>query len=401
MGTLLFFWKGRKAAYNPFMNPWQTLFARADESPRYLVGVMSGTSGDGADAALVRFDDSGAVLVSWAFTPFSPDLRGRVLAAQNGNATPEALSRLSVELAHVYADAVRSLSAPVTVLAVGCHGQTVSHTPHGDYPATLQLLDAATLAHRTGLPVVSQFRQADVALGGQGAPLVPFADWRLLTHPTINRAVQNIGGIGNVTYLPAGGAAADVIGFDTGAGNMLMDYFAAWATGGKQTFDADGAIAALGTVDESLMRWLFEHPFLARTPPKSAGREEFGVGYAAQIEAFAVTNALRPADVLATVTAFTAGSIADAYANFLPQLPDEVIVSGGGAKNPVLLRYLAEKMSPIPVRTSDELGINSASREAVAFAVLADETLRGRPASLPAVTGASRAAVSGSVTLPP
>lgn len=390
------------------MNSWQNLFAGAKKSPRYFIGLMSGTSADGTDAALVRFndDEGGAELVAFAFVPFGDGLRGRVLDVSHGRGNAEAVSRLSVELAVEYANAVQAVCfaarLPYTerVLAIGCHGQTVSHTPHGEFPATLQLGDAATLAMRTGIPVVSNFRSADVALGGQGAPLVPYADWRLLTHATKNRALQNIGGIANVTYLPAGGAAASVRGFDTGPGNMLIDRLAEWATEGRAKFDENGTLASLGTVQQHLMNWLFEHPFLRVAPPKSAGREEFGAKLAEGIQEFAEKYCPRPADILATVTAFTAYSIADAYGRFLPDLPDEVIVSGGGARNPVLMQYLREKLAPIPVLTSDDLGINAEAREAIAFAVLADAALSGLPASLPSVTGASRAAVSGSVTLP-
>ncbi|MBC8135850.1 MAG: anhydro-N-acetylmuramic acid kinase [Fibrella sp.] len=388
------------------MPPWQTLFAGTERSPRFLIGLMSGTSADGTDAALVRFHGDSAELVAFVFVPFADSLRERILAISHGQGNAETVSRLSVELAAQYANAVEAVCNEAElpdlerVLAIGCHGQTVSHTPHGDFPATLQLGDAATLATRTGIPVVSNFRSADVALGGQGAPLVPFADWRLLTHLTKNRALQNIGGIGNVTYLPAGGAASEVRGFDTGPGNMLIDHLAGWATGGKAHFDEDGSIARLGTMQQHLMDWLFEHPFLSAPPPKSAGREEFGTKLAQEIQQFAVTYYIRPADILATVTAFTAYSIAYAYDQFLPTLPDEVIVSGGGARNPVLMQFLREKLAPIPVLTSDDLGINAEAREAIAFAVLADATLSGTPASLPAVTGASRAAITGSVTLP-
>ncbi|MBC7809491.1 MAG: anhydro-N-acetylmuramic acid kinase [Akkermansiaceae bacterium] len=388
------------------MNPWQTLFTGAQRSPRYLIGLMSGTSADGTDAALVRFENDAAELVAFAFVPFAEDLRDRVLAVSCGQGNAETVSRLSVELAVQYADAVQAVySAAILpdserVLAIGCHGQTVSHTPHGAFPATLQLGDAATLATRTGIPVVSNFRSADIALGGQGAPLVPFADWRLLAHPTKTRVLQNIGGIANVTFLVAGGTASDVRGFDTGPGNMLIDHLAGWATGGKAHFDEDGAIARLGTVRQDLMDRLFDHPFLQIAPPKSAGREEFGTTLAHDIEQFAVTQSLRPADVLATATAFTAYSIASAYDRFLPRLPDEVIVSGGGARNPVLMRFLREKLATIPVLISDDLGINAEAREAIAFAVLADATLSGLPASLPAVTGASCATITGGVTLP-
>ncbi|MBC8140021.1 MAG: anhydro-N-acetylmuramic acid kinase [Armatimonadetes bacterium] len=398
------------------MNRWQALFnsaadAATADAPRYLVGVMSGTSADGADAAVVRFEGSAAKLVGFASEPFNADLRRRVLEMSHGAGNAETVSRLSVELSARFASAVTAAVAAAHlpdgagVLAVGCHGQTVSHTPHGIFPATLQLCDAASLAHRTRLPVVSNFRAADIALGGQGAPLVPIADWRLLTHPTKNRAVQNIGGIANVTYLPADGAARDVIGFDTGAGNMLIDIAASWATKGAARYDKDGAMAASGEVSPKLLAWLFTHPFLAKPPPKSAGREEFGEPFWRQIplQTMAVRRGMAQvkSDVLATLTAFSAYSIADAYANFLPALPDEVIVSGGGAANPILLGFLREKLSPIPVVTADEMGIVSQAREAVTFAVLADLTLRGELTTLPNVTGASRAAVSGSVTLPP
>ena len=319
---------------------WQTLFTDAVHSPRYIIGLMSGTSADGTDAALVRFEGDSIELVAFVFVPFADDLRERILAVSHGQGNAETVSRLSVELAMQYATAVDAVCNEVVgndfvrVLAIGCHGQTVSHTPHGAFPATLQLGEAAVLATRTGIPVVSNFRSADVALGGQGAPLVPFADWRLLSHPTKNRALQNIGGIANVTYLAAGGAAAEVRGFDTGPGNMLIDQLAGWATGGKARFDENGAIARLGTVQQNLMNWLFEHPFLQLHPPKSAGREEFGTQLAENIQQFAVRYYMRPADVLATVTAFTAYSIASAYDRFLLELPDEVIVSGGGGAKP-------------------------------------------------------------------
>lgn len=394
------------------MNPWKKLFESADRSPRYIIGLMSGTSADGTDAVLVRFEGDLIELVAFAFVPFADELRDKILAVSHGQGNAETVSRLSVELAVQYANAVKAVQSRAMlpdsekVIAIGCHGQTVSHTPHGDFPATLQLGDAATLATHTGMPVISNFRSADVALGGQGAPLVPFADWRLLGHETKNRALQNIGGISNVTYLPAGGTVSQVRGFDTGPGNMLIDLAARWATNGEQSFDENGAIAADGEIIPKLMEWLFEHSFLHQPPPKSAGREEFGeVLWAKLLQQRMAPHdpaygSLTKHDILATVTAFTAYSIAYAYDRFLPQLPDEVIVSGGGARNPTLMQFLREKLGSIPVLTSDDLGINAEAREAIAFAVLADATLNGLPASLPFVTGASRATITGSVTVP-
>jgi anhydro-N-acetylmuramic acid kinase len=253
------------------------------------------------------------------------------------------------------------------------------------------------------VPVVSDFRTADVAAGGQGAPLVPYADWCLLTHPTRARAIQNIGGIGNVTYLPADAAPEQVLGFDTGPGNMLIDRAAQWVTGGALKYDRAGQLAAGGEIDYDLLDWLLSHPFLEWAPPKSAGREEFGEAFFDEVR----TRGLRRNDtalrltLVATMTAFTALSIVDAYERFLPAMPDEIILGGGGTHNPTLVRMLADKIAPIPVRTHEAVGMNNDSKEAVAFALLANETLLGRASNLPSVTGASRRVLQGKWTLPP
>jgi anhydro-N-acetylmuramic acid kinase len=286
---------------------------------------------------------------------------------------------------------------------VASHGQTVSHTPSSrPFAATLQIGEPSLIAQRLGVPVVSDFRAADMSAGGQGAPLVPYVDWCLLTHPTRSRAIQNIGGIGNVTYLPADAAPEQVLGFDTGPGNMLIDAAAAWFSNGTLNFDKVGQIAASGTVDYDLLVWLLEHPFLAQQPPKSAGREEFGKEFFDReiLPRQEHWSRERAKDVVATLTAFTAYSIFEAYRSFLPTMPDELIVGGGGARNPTLMRMLTEKFSGVLVTGHEAFGIDSEAKEALAFAVLANETLLGKPANLPSVTGASKPVILGKITVP-
>jgi anhydro-N-acetylmuramic acid kinase len=279
--------------------------------------------------------------------------------------------------------------------------------------STLQLGEPAVIAEMTGVPVVSNFRTRDMAAGGQGAPLVPLADWLLLSHPTKIRAAQNIGGIANVTFLPSveenigsqrqldgsfSGSNNGVMAFDTGPGNMLIDDATRLATNGTWNYDRDGILAFQGNVDESLLAdWLTE-PFFGQQPPRSTGRELFGIQRAAQYWSQALHRGLSPNDIVATLTALTARSIEHAYRKFLPIFPDEVIVSGGGARNTKLMTMLAQCLSPAHVTRSDEYGLGIEAKEAVAFAVLAYETWHKRPGNIPAATGASRAVVLGTLT---
>jgi anhydro-N-acetylmuramic acid kinase len=245
---------------------------------------------------------------------------------------------------------------------------------------------------------VADFRVADVAAGGQGAPLTSYADWLLLRHPTRARAVQNIGGIGNVTYLPPGDDPSGVIAFDTGPGNMLIDDAVRRITGGKQTFDRDGALAAQGQVSRELLAGLLAHPYLALPPPKTTGREQFGAAYGQEVWQRAAKQGLCDEDRVATLTAFTATSIADAYRRFLPGMPDEVILGGGGANNPVLVDMLRRQLAPARVMAHEALGLSSDAKEAVVFAVLAYEAIHGRPGNLPTCTGARSRVVLGKIT---
>jgi anhydro-N-acetylmuramic acid kinase len=306
------------------------------------------------------------------------------------------VSATDVDLGHLLASAAEAVAdyARQAIDLVACHGQTISHTPHRR--ATLQIGEAAVIAARMGVPVISDFRAADMAVGGHGAPLVPYVDWCLLTHPTKTRAIQNVGGIGNVTYLPAGAAPEQVIGFDTGPGNMLIDRAAAEWT--SKAFDEDGRLAAQGRVEQRLLAWLMEHPFLKRKPPRSAGREEFGEAYWQEIRTRAA--GIGAADVTATLTHFTAETIADSYSRYFPRMPDDVIVGGGGARNPMLMKMLRERLAPIPALVHEDVGMNGDAKEALAFAILANETMLGHPSNLPSVTGASRPVLLGKITLP-
>jgi anhydro-N-acetylmuramic acid kinase len=390
----------------------------SQEAPRLVLGLMSGTSVDAIDVALARIAvaENGArrrvEVVAAGETTFDPALRQAIFASfpPNTGSIPR-LAQLDVLIGEAFAAAALELLeragvAPEQVDLIGSHGQTVFHAPHpagdgGDLPAvpvTVQIGSGAVIAARTGITTVYDFRVADLALGGEGAPLVPYVDYLLLGDGE-SLAVQNLGGIGNVTVLRQGGGIEGMFAFDTGPANMLIDALAVAATDGRLQYDADGAMAAAGTPVPALLDDAMEDPYFARQPPKSTGREEFGLPYAQEFHARGRSLGLSDADLLATATALTARSIADAYRRFvLPTTPlDAVLLCGGGARNPTLRRMLAAELAPIPVGTVEERGIPIDAKEALAFAVLAYETAHGRPGTLPATTGTSRPAVLGSI----
>jgi anhydro-N-acetylmuramic acid kinase len=358
------------------------------------VGLMSGTSLDGVDAVLAAFDDAGhGQLVAHHFLAYPDDVRAEALALSTSG--PDEIERgavLARRIALLYAEAFAALpgaaSHSTRVRAIGAHGQTVRHRPERGF--TVQLLDAALLAERTGVSVVADLRSRDLAAGGQGAPLVPAYHAACLAHARRHRVVANIGGIANLTDL---GPGRPVCGFDTGPGNILLDLHAQAHLGRR--YDADGAWAASGTVVPALLAAMLQEPYFAAAPPKSTGRELFNREW---LDRFG-PGAHAPADVQATLAALTARSLADAVALHCAGA-EEVLVCGGGAHNGAVMRALATALAPARVASTASVGVNPDWVEAMAFAWLARETLAGRPGNLPDVTGAAGPRVLGAIYPP-
>lgn len=370
-------------------------------APQFFLGLISGTSADGIDAALVRFEgdtaNAGAELVFGHTCRWEPALRERLIAlGQHAQPlTLDEVGTLDVRIGRAFAEAASHAmrAAGVTaraLVAIGSHGQTLRHHPHGNVPFTLQLGDAHCIAEHCGVPVVADFRRRDVAAGGHGAPLVPAFHAAILRDPGEDRAILNLGGIANFTLLPAQG---EVRGFDTGPANGLMDAWCLRHTG--QAFDAGGAFAAQGRVDGALLARLLAEPWFAAPPPKSTGRDQFHLDW---VEA-ALAGDEAPADVQATLLALTARSVAEALQATQPRTR-RVVVCGGGVHNPRLMAALAEAMPDAAIDSSAVHGLDPDFVEAMAFAWLAREHLAGRPGNLPAVTGASGPRVLGALYPP-
>jgi anhydro-N-acetylmuramic acid kinase len=374
-----------------------------------VAGVMSGTSADGINVALadLRGERPRLLLLGHLEFPFPPAVRRAILAAMNAERARVAdLARLNFLLGHRYAGAVLAAARKfkVKVELVGCHGQTLYHQGEAQaflgrrLAVTWQTGEGAVIAARVGAPVISDFRPADMAAGGKGAPLVPFLDYLLCRHERVGRIVQNLGGIANLTAISAGAEPEQVVAFDTGPGNMVMDAVTERLFG--RAFDRGGRIAARGRALHEVVSEMLSQPFFRRRPPKTAGREEFGREFVSVF--LKRCRRAGKEDVVATATALTASSIADAIRRFARGSYRELIVSGGGAKNPTLVRMLGEAVAPLglKMRRSDEFGLPSEAKEAVAFAVLAYQTWRQRPGNLPSATGASRPAILGKISYP-
>jgi anhydro-N-acetylmuramic acid kinase len=371
-----------------------------------VVGLMSGTSTDAIDAALVSIvrTPRRAELLYFRTYPHPPELRARTLAAAHGEAGSEALCMLHADLGEAFgraaADLCHEAGQPLReVDVIGSHGQTVWHAPRATPPATFQIGDPARIAWRTEVPVVADFRAADVAAGGQGAPLAPITHHLLFGHDRIRRAVVNIGGIANVTCLPAGKGMEAVRALDAGPGNMVIDAVMARLTDGREEMDRDGAMAARGTPQPGLLDELLAHPYFTAPAPKSTGRETFGGHYARDVQARGEALGIRPEDVIATLTALSAHGIARAVRE--QGGADDVLLCGGGARNPVLAAMLAGLLPDSRVAPTDALGVPHGAVEGIVFADLAARHLWREPGNLPAVTGASAPVVLGALTPPP
>lgn len=405
----------RRAAGAPFTGGADALTRLRDYDvcgTHLVAGLMSGTSADGVDAVLLRLerrgDDLGHEVVGWHASPFDPVLRREILDVSGvPEVAPERLMRLDAALGEHHAAAALELFAaarvvPGEVNAIGMHGQTVRHVPRGGMGEaySLQIGSAAVVAERTGVTVVSDFRRRDIAAGGEGAPLVPLADWWLFRSPDESRVLLNLGGMANLTYLPRGGAPESVLAFDTGPGNAVLDGLARLASDGARTLDEDGESAARGTPGESLLAELLADPFFSKAPPRSTGREHFGDHYAVTLRDVGHGMGLSDDDVMATAVALTAASVAGAIDRFVRPLGavDRVYASGGGVRNAALMRALASRLAPAPLEELGVLGVDPQAKEAMAFAYLAHRTLCGLPGNLPAATGASHPVVLGTIT---
>jgi anhydro-N-acetylmuramic acid kinase len=402
---------------------------RIPAGPMLVLGLMSGTSADAIDAALARISGApphlNARLEQFTSFAWPAAVRSEILRVAGGAATTAGqLSRLNFLMGEHFARAAlracrRFGISPRRIALIGSHGQTVFHqgragrAPAASHPAplqrhvacTMQLGEPAVIAARTGVPTVGDFRPADMAAGGQGAPLVPFVDYLLFRHPRRGRAALNIGGIANVTVIPPAAQPGDVFAFDTGPGNMLADALAASMTDGRLRFDRNAKLARAGALLPDLLAELLRDPYYRMRPPKSCGREQFGAAEVEKILRWGRAGQSRPEDLLHTATLLTAATISDALRRFvLPRAPvHDLIVSGGGARNPLLMRELEARLAPLAIgllRSSD-FGVPEDAKEAFAFAVLAYETFHGRPANLPGATGARPPARLGKICFPP
>jgi anhydro-N-acetylmuramic acid kinase len=390
-----------------------------DRRARLAIGLMSGTSMDGIDAALVRLtgsaDQPQVRLLAFDTFPYPPEVKEWLMGVAAGELTSAGgISRLNFLLGELFANAALGVCrvahvSPGSVSVIGSHGQTVFHQGrlelipgHSEAagPSTLQIAEPAVIAERTGAPVVADFRTADMAAGGQGAPLVPMVDYLLLRDARKGTVALNVGGIANVTVIPAKAKPLDVTGFDTGPGNMVSDALVRHFTGGREHYDAGGRVAARGRVNEAVLAELLRYPFFSEAPPKSAGREQFGRHF---VESYFLSRRrARFEDLLRTALELTARTLVDAVARFVVQETrmDRMIVSGGGAHNRTLLKRLAELLPQVTVELSSRHGLPVDAKEAIAFAILGDRTLHGLPGNLPRVTGARRGVVLGKTLHP-
>lgn len=378
-----------------------------------IIGLMSGTSLDGIDAVLVNISTAkkglNIELIDFLSVDYKKGFRQKILEATDlDKSDVKDVAQLNIKLAEKFSDAVLSLLkknnlTPDDVDLISSHGQTIYHNVEGEEGiSTLQVGSASFIAEKTGITTVYNFRMRDLAAGGEGAPLVPYTDYLLYSSKNKNRILQNIGGIANYSYLSAEGEIDDVIGSDTGPGNMIIDNAVNILTNGKMDYDKDGEMAKKGKVSQKLLDEMMSHPFILRKPPKSTGRVDFGKKYVEKIIKNAQKMNLSINDIIATITSFTAMAIIGSYKKYLPNNIDEIIIGGGGSYNPYLLNKIKEyknKMlkEDINVLRQEDLGYSSEAKEAMAFAILGYQTMKGKNNNVPGATGAQKQVVLGEI----
>jgi anhydro-N-acetylmuramic acid kinase len=393
----------------------ENLIRLKEKKSRNIIGLMSGTSCDGIDACLVNITGNGSStqidIIGFEVYPFKEKIRNLIFEASDETiGTVDKICQLNFTLGKLFADAARQiaekLSIPLSGIdIIGSPGQTIYHisslkeNTDKEVRSTLQIGEPSVIAQETGVTTVADFRTRDIAAGGEGAPLVPYADFILFGREGASRVIQNIGGISNVTFLPENGGIDEIIAFDNGPGNMIIDRFAEIMTDGKLKYDKDGELASKGKLNQDLLERLCAHPYLSKPPPKSTGREDFGIHFSDKLFKELRQSNIDVFDAIKTITAFTAKSISDSYKNFI--LPSnkiaEVIISGGGTHNPVLFQYMKNYLRDISISKVDDFGIPSEAKEALSFAILANETICGNPSNVPSATGARESVVLGKI----
>ncbi|HHW58477.1 MAG TPA: anhydro-N-acetylmuramic acid kinase [Clostridia bacterium] len=393
------------------------LFKIYHKEERLVIGLMSGTSADGIDAALVKIDGKGiqtkVELLEFENLSYRKEVRNKIFELFDPQtSTVEKICHMNFLLGELFAEAALKIIekahlTPEKIDLIGSHGQTIYHIPKSiedlgyQIKSTLQIGEPAVIAERTGIVTVADFRVRDVAAGGDGAPLVPYTEYILYRHPLKTITLQNIGGIANVTILPAACDLEDVIAFDTGPGNMVIDEVVKRLTQGQLKYDEEGALASKGNINEKLLEELLKDEYFEKKPPKTTGREYFGKNYVDKLMERAFQLKVDNYDLIATVTALTAKSIVKSYKDFI--MPtyqiDKVIIGGGGSYNKTLVRMIKEGLPNIEVVTQEEIGFNSDAKEAIAFAILANEAINGNFNNVPRATGARHPVIMGKICL--
>ncbi|MDE2215978.1 MAG: anhydro-N-acetylmuramic acid kinase [Planctomycetota bacterium] len=392
------------------------------KNPKKVIGLMSGTSMDGIDACLVDIFGNGIHtkinITTFETYPYDEATRTAVIEACNPKlGTVDKVCQLNFYLGKLFADAAKSIANKARIHIseidlIGSHGQTLYHMPNPipqqtatkffthHLRSTLQIGEPSVIAQETGVTTIADFRPRDIAAGGQGAPLVSYVDFLLFRDKEKGRALQNVGGIANVTFLPPNCNINDVIAFDTGPGNMIIDRITELITNNTSRFDVGGKLAAMGKVNDRFLASLLAHPYLSKPPPKTTGREEFGKQFADNLYKDAISSGIKDLDLLTTVTAFTAHTIADSYKNWIfpKHRLSEIILSGGGSYNNTIIQFLSQYLTlSVKIHSINNFGISPSAKEALAFAILANETISGNPNNVPTATGANMAVIMGKI----